>query len=134
MAEYWCEESFLKIRLLILFLAIAWLAASIVLFNSIIIYPASATETFKGREIFNANCASCHIGGNNILVEHKTLEKEALAKYLKNYDTEPIQAIIHQIQNGKGAMPSFKNKLSDQEMIETAAYVFQKAEKGWNNE
>ncbi|MGM3308291.1 c-type cytochrome [Anabaena sp. WFMT] len=98
------------------------------------IYPALATETINGRKIFNANCASCHIGGTNILVEHKTLEKEALAKYLENYDTEPIQAIIHQIQNGKGAMPTFRNKLSDQEIIEAAAYVFQKAEKGWKNE
>ncbi|MEA5550437.1 c-type cytochrome [Anabaena cylindrica UHCC 0172] len=115
-------------------LGIALLTLGIAFFNWTMIYPALATETFNGRKIFNANCASCHIGGTNILVEHKTLEKEALAKYLENYDTEPIQAIIHQIQNGKGAMPNFKNKLSNQEIIETAAYVFQKAEKGWKSE
>lgn len=120
----------MRIRLLIL-LAIATLAAGIAFFNWTIIYPALAAETLNGGKIFNSNCAACHIGGANILVEHKTLQKEALSKYLENYNIEPIQAIIHQIQNGKGAMPTFKNKLSNQEILEVAAYVFQKAEKGW---
>jgi cytochrome c6 len=109
-------------------------AAAIVFFNSIIIYPVLATEKFNGRQIFNDNCASCHIGGANILIEHKTLQSEALSKYLENYDIEPIQAIIHQVRNGKGAMPNFKNKLSEEEIIEVAAYVFQKAEKGWKSD
>jgi cytochrome c6 len=115
----------LRIFLLILPLAIA------LLFNFKFINPALAAETSTGSDIFNKNCASCHIGGANILIEHKTLQKAALSKYLENYDAEPIQAIIHQVQNGKNAMPAFKNKLSEQEILEVAAYVFQKAETGW---
>ncbi|MCX7593570.1 MAG: c-type cytochrome [Fischerella sp.] len=117
----------MKILLLILLLAIA-------LLNFTFIDPALAAETSeasKATKIFNSNCASCHIGGGNILIAEKTLKKQALQHYLKDYDTNPIQAIIAQIQNGKNAMPAFKSKLSEQEILEVAAYVFQKAEQGW---
>ncbi|TAE53362.1 MAG: cytochrome C [Nostocales cyanobacterium] len=111
-------------------LAIA-LVSLISIFNLIIINPVLAAETSTGSKIFQANCASCHRGGANILIEQKTLEKTALSKYLENYENDPIKAIISQIQNGKNAMPSFKNKLSDQDILDVAAYVFQKAETGW---
>ncbi|MBG1265153.1 cytochrome c6 PetJ [Nostoc sp. WHI] len=114
----------MRILLLILLLAIA-------LFKLTFIHPALAAETSNGAKIFEANCASCHIGGGNILISHKTLKKEALSKYLKNYDGDSIEAIIHQVQNGKNAMPAFKDKLSPQEILEVAAYVFQNAEQGW---
>jgi cytochrome c6 len=118
------EEILLKILLLILLLAIA-------LFKLTFISPALAAETSNGAKIFEANCASCHIGGGNILISQKTLKKEALSKYLENYDRDSIQAIIHQVQNGKNAMPAFKSKLSPDEILEVAAYVFQNAEQGW---
>lgn len=95
------------------------------------ISSALADETSNGAKIFKDNCASCHIGGGNILIAEKTLKKEALLQYLENYETESIQAIIYQIQNGKNAMPAFKGKLSEPEILEVAAYVFQKAERGW---
>jgi len=110
--------------LLILLLAIA-------LFKLTFISPALAAETSNGAKIFEANCASCHIGGGNILISQKTLKKEALSKYLENYNSDSIKAIIHQVQNGKNAMPAFKDKLSPEEILEVAAYVFQNAEQGW---
>lgn len=113
----------MRILLFILLLAIA-------LFK-LTISPALAAETSTGAKIFDANCASCHIGGGNILISQKNLKKEALSKYLENYDRDSIQAIIHQVQNGKNAMPAFKNKLSQEEILEVAAYVFQNAEQGW---
>jgi cytochrome c6 len=122
--EACCEEILLKILLLILLSAIA-------IFKLTFISPALAAETSNGAKIFEANCASCHIGGGNILINQKTLKKEALSKYLENYDTDSIQAIIHQVQNGKNAMPAFKSKLSSEEILEVAAYVFQNAEQGW---
>ena len=109
--------------LFILLLAIA--------FFSTFIPPALALEASDGAKIFDANCSSCHIGGGNILISHKTLKKEALSNYLENYNQDAIKAIIHQVQNGKSAMPAFKNKLSNEEILEVAAYVFQKAETGW---
>jgi cytochrome c6 len=104
---------------------------SIALFKLTFISPALAAETSNGAKIFEANCSSCHIGGGNILINQKTLKKEALSKYLENYDRDSIEAIIHQVQNGKNAMPAFKAKLSAEEILEVAAYVFQNAEEGW---
>lgn len=118
------EENILRIILLLLLLAIALLKLTF-------IPPALAAETSNAAKIFNANCAACHIGGGNILISHKTLKKEALSQYLENYDSDSIQAIIHQVQNGKNAMPAFKDKLSADEIIELATYVSQKAEQGW---
>jgi cytochrome c6 len=104
---------------------------SIALFKLTFISPALAAETSNGAKIFEANCSSCHIGGGNILINQKTLKKEALSKYLENYDRDSIEAIIHQVQNGKNAMPAFKAKLSAEEILEVAAYVFENAEEGW---
>ncbi|MBE9008039.1 c-type cytochrome [Fortiea sp. LEGE XX443] len=104
---------------------------AIALCNLTFTYPALAAETSNGAKIFSANCSSCHIGGGNILVAEKTLNKEALSKYLADYNQDSIQAIIHQVQNGKNAMPAFKSKLSSEEILDVAAYVFQKAEQGW---
>ncbi len=94
-------------------------------------YPAFASEISNGSKIFNDNCASCHLGGGNILISQKTLQKEALSEYLENYSTDSISAIIYQVKNGKNAMPAFKSKLSEQEILEVAAYIFEKSEKGW---
>jgi cytochrome c6 len=118
------EEILLRIFLLILLLAIA-------LFKLTFIRPALAAEISNGAKIFESNCASCHIGGGNILITEKTLKKEALLKYLKNYDSDSIRAIIHQVQNGKNAMPAFKDKLTPEEILDVASYVFQNAEQGW---
>lgn len=93
--------------------------------------PALAAETSDGAKIFHANCASCHIGGGNILISEKNLTKEALSKYLENSDTELVKAIVNQVQNGKNAMPAFKGKLGELEILEVAAYVFDQAEQGW---
>jgi cytochrome c6 len=121
-----CKENLLRIVLFIALLAIA-------LFQFTFIDSALAAEMSNGAKIFNANCSSCHIGGGNILISEKTLKKEALSKYLEDYDADSIQAIISQVQNGRNAMPAFKSKLSEQEIIEVAAYIFQKAEQGWQD-
>jgi len=122
--DAYCEENFLRILVLILILAIA-------LFQTIFIHSALAVEKTNANKLFSDNCASCHIGGGNILIDQKTLKTEGLSKYLENYDTQPLEAIIHQVQNGKGAMPAFKEKLTSQEILDIATYVFQQAQKGW---
>lgn len=89
--------------------------------------PALAVEPTNGARIFSDNCASCHIGGGNVIIANKTLKKQALEKY--NMDS--FEAIINQVQNGKNAMPAFKGRLEDREIEDVAAYVLEKAEKGW---
>lgn len=118
------QENTLRIFPLLLVLIIA-------LLQLITIHPAQAESNDNGRQIFQKNCAACHIGGGNILVEEKTLAKAALSEYLVNFNTDPVGAIIYQVKNGKNAMPAFKDKLSGEKIFEVATYVFQEAEKGW---
>lgn len=88
---------------------------------------ALAGDAAKGAKIFSANCAACHIGGGNVVNGRKTLKKSALEKYGK-YSEE---AIIGQVTNGKAAMPTFKGKLTPEQIADVAAYVLAKADKDW---
>ncbi|NDJ17126.1 c-type cytochrome [Myxacorys almedinensis A] len=88
---------------------------------------ALADDRTVGQRIFSANCSACHIGGTNVIISHKTLRKEALEKYAMN----SIEAISHQVTNGKNAMPAFGGRLTDAEVEAVAQYVLQQAESGW---
>lgn len=90
--------------------------------------PAIAADTADGAKIFSANCAACHMGGRNVVAAAKTLKKNALDKYSMN----SLEAIVHQVQNGKNAMPAFKGRLNDQQIEAVAGYVLEQAENGWS--
>ena len=89
--------------------------------------PAIAGDAASGAKIFSANCAACHAGGNNVVNGAKTLKKDALDKYEMN----SLEAITYQINNGKNAMPAFKDRLTDAQIDDVATYVLSQAEKGW---
>ncbi|MGG6267363.1 cytochrome c6 PetJ [Leptolyngbya sp. AN03gr2] len=105
--------------------AIALVSCAIAIFVSVL--PAYA-ETPNGEHLFNSNCSACHIGGNNVIISHKTLKKEALEKYEMN----SIEAIRHQVINGKNAMPAFGSRLSEEEISAIATYVLGQAEIDWS--
>jgi cytochrome c6 len=88
--------------------------------------PAQAGDAAAGAGIFSANCAACHAGGGNIINPAKTLRLADLEKNGKNSE----EAIIKQVTNGAGAMPSFK-RLGDEAIANVAAYVLEQADKGW---
>ena len=94
-------------------------------------HPAFAADVANGAKIFGANCTACHIGGGNVVMAQKTLKPDALEKYLKGYTEDPIAAITTQVTNGKGAMPAFKGRLTDDQIADVAAYVADQATKGW---
>ncbi len=89
--------------------------------------PAYAADLAAGAGIFTANCASCHLGGRNVIMADKTLKKDALEKYGMN----SIEAIVKQVSQGKNAMPAFTGRLTPEQAQDVAAYVLDKAEKGW---
>ena len=89
--------------------------------------PALAGDAAAGASIFSANCAMCHAGGKNTVNPSKTLAKADLEKYGK----DSIEAIIAQVTNGAGAMPSFKGRLNPEQIENVATYVLSQAEKGW---
>ncbi|KAL7579334.1 hypothetical protein ACA910_014010 [Epithemia clementina (nom. ined.)] len=91
--------------------------------------PVLAADAGAGETIFNANCAACHAGGQNVIMPEKTLEKEALESYLTGGFNE--KAVITQVTNGKNAMPAFGGRLSDDDIADVAAYVIASAKEGW---
>eukprot|EP00565_Helicotheca_tamesis_P003315 CAMPEP_0185727790 /NCGR_PEP_ID=MMETSP1171-20130828/3381_1 /TAXON_ID=374046 /ORGANISM="Helicotheca tamensis, Strain CCMP826" /LENGTH=138 /DNA_ID=CAMNT_0028396423 /DNA_START=123 /DNA_END=539 /DNA_ORIENTATION=- len=92
--------------------------------------PAFAGDVGAGEQVFNANCAACHAGGQNVIMPDKTLEKEALEQYLAGGRNE--KAVITQVTNGKNAMPAFGGRLSDEDIANVATYVITPSESGWD--
>jgi cytochrome c6 len=95
----------------------------------IVATPALAGDVGAGEQVFDANCAACHAGGQNVIMPDKTLEKEALEAYLAGGRNE--KAVITQVTNGKNAMPAFGGRLSDEDIANVAAYVIKTSESGW---
>lgn len=92
--------------------------------------PALAADIAHGKQIFTGNCAACHMGGRNTIMPVKNLKKESLEKYLTNFKTKGVDAIVYQVTNGKAAMPNFK-RLGPTSIQDVAAYVLDQSEKGW---
>ena len=96
--------------------------------------PARAQDnTFieQGEQIFSSNCAACHMGGGNVIRANRSLKIRDLNTHLEEYQQDPLEAIEHQIEVGKNAMPSYEGKLSEAEIIAVATYVELQAELGW---
>lgn len=68
------------------------------------------------------------MGGGNIVRRGKNLEQRAL----KRYGMDSIDAIMYLVENGKHAMPAYKDRLTDQQILNVAGYVLEQAEKGWH--
>ena len=92
--------------------------------------PAFAASVANGEQVFNANCAACHAGGQNVIMPEKTLEKEALDQYLAGGRSEA--SVITQVTNGKNAMPAFGGRLEEDQIADVAAYVIATADAGWD--
>jgi cytochrome c6 len=88
--------------------------------------PAPIEPTL-GSKVFTANCAACHIGGNNVILAEKNLSKDALAKYAM----DSIGAIKTQVTGGKNAMPAFGDNLTSAEIEAVARYVLTQSQQDW---
>jgi cytochrome c6 len=114
------EENPLKKLLSVILLAVSFLTLALG-------RPALAGDAAQGAKVFNANCAACHMGGNNVVMANKTLKKDVLEQN-KMYSAD---AIMTQVTNGKNAMPAFGGRLSGDDIANVAAYVLSQADKGW---
>ncbi|WP_293144536.1 MULTISPECIES: c-type cytochrome [unclassified Microcoleus] len=117
-------KKILTVILLIVTLAFAEIAT-----NSQIAIADTATTpaTATAAEVFNTNCAGCHINGSNIIRRGKNLKQKAL----KKYGMDSIANISNLVTNGKGIMPAYKDRLSEQQIIDVSAYVLSQAETDW---
>jgi cytochrome c6 len=91
--------------------------------------PVYAADINMGAasQIFEANCAGCHINGGNIVRRGKNL----FSKALKRNNMDSIEAIVGIVTNGKNNMSAYKDKLTTQQIQEVATYVLQQAENNW---
>ena len=88
---------------------------------------ALAAEPTNGAKVFSTTCAACHQNGGNIVRRGKNLKQKAL----KKYGMDSVDAIVYLVENGKNAMPAYKNRLSVQEIKDVSAYVLEQAERDW---
>ena len=114
---------------------LAKLLATITAVVALSIAPAAQASTTgsieQGEQIFAHNCAACHMGGGNVIQASRTLKIGDLNEHLDEYRQTPLEAIEHQIEDGKNAMPAYADKLSEEEIIAVATFVEHQAEQGW---
>ncbi|NEU73760.1 c-type cytochrome [Hassallia byssoidea VB512170] len=98
----------------------------LILLNLNFISPALADD-INGTQIFSVHCAGCHINGSNIIRRGKNLKMKAL----KKNHMDSIEAIASIVTNGKNNMSAYKDRLTEQQIQDVAAYVLEQAEKNW---
>ncbi|MBJ7518148.1 MAG: cytochrome c [Solirubrobacteraceae bacterium] len=78
-----------------------------------------ATASAEGKEVFAANCASCHT----------LADADANGSFGPNLDeVQPDAATVEaKVKNGGGGMPAFDGQLDDAEIAAVAAYVAESA-------
>ncbi|WP_024296668.1 c-type cytochrome [Methylomicrobium lacus] len=107
------------------------LRSSFLFVSSVLIFGfignVQAADASAGVEVFANNCTSCHSGGNNLIVQAKSLS----IKDLKDNKMDSEAAIITLVTNGKPPMPAFGTTLSTEQIKNVAAYVMQQANAGW---
>jgi cytochrome c6 len=90
-------------------------------------HPVLALETNQGAKTFTVYCAGCHPHGSNIVRRGKNLTKRAL----KRNGVDSVEAIAYLVTNGKNNMSAFKDRLTEKQIKQVAAYVLQQAENNW---
>ncbi len=89
----------------------------------LIVFASPALAVPSGKTAYKANCAGCH-GANGIAQTEKAralkmdVRKLALQNSRKSKDE-----MITIIENGKGAMPAFKDSLSREQIVAIINYV-----------
>ena len=102
------------------------IAASAMIF-SLLPLPSMAAEgnIASGKEIFTSTCGGCHAGGQNFAKPNKTLQKEAIEKYVGSLDEDKVEdyfrkQFVHKV--------IVKDKdLQDQQITDVIAYVVDQA-------
>ncbi|MOA65673.1 Cytochrome c6 precursor [compost metagenome] len=67
-----------------------------------------------GKELYTANCKRCHgVDGTRGIFGARNLREANLSD----------SAIVKQMRQGSGFMPSFRKKLSQEDMLQIMSYV-----------
>jgi cytochrome c6 len=99
-----------------------------VLLSAVLLFSSPAWADDSSAQLFELQCAGCHVNGGNIIRRGKNLKLKALEK--NGYGT--VEAIVTIITNGKGNMSAYKDRLSESEIQSVAEYVLDRAHQNWN--
>ena len=81
----------------------------------------------NGAQLFEVHCAGCHLNGRNIIRRGKNLKLKALQKN----QMDSVEAIAQIVMNGKNNMSAYKDRLTELEIQQVSAYVWEQAQQGW---
>ncbi len=109
------------------FILILTLVLGVITLSPQIALADATVNPVTAAEVFSVNCAGCHNNGGNIIRGGKNLKQKAL----KRYGMDSIANIANLVTNGKNIMPSYKDRLSEQQIIDVSAYVLSQAETDW---
>ena len=90
----------------------------------------NAIDTDLGRNLFEHNCAGCHINGGNIIRRSKNLKISSL----KRNGIDNPEAIAKIARQGIGIMSGYEDKLGDNGDQIVANWVWEQAQKAWSQE
>jgi len=74
-----------------------------------------------GATLFEANCAGCHRGGMNFIKEKKTLQKDALEKFIGSTEAVKIQNMVQKGMPHK--LLPFAKEFSSEDYADVASFV-----------
>ena len=95
-------------------------------------YPKglNAIQADLGANLFQHNCAGCHINGGNIIRRSKNLKLSSL----KRNGIDNPEAIAKIARQGVGVMSGYEDKLGDNGDQIVANWVWEQAQKAWVQE
>lgn len=103
------------------FISLACLAAL-----AAVVGAAPAADPENGKKIYDAKCSMCHAKdgkGNAAMAKMFQLPSGALSLVSTEAQALPAGDFVKITQDGKGKMPSFKDKLQDADFADISAYV-----------
>jgi cytochrome c6 len=76
-----------------------------------------AADTFKGRQLYTANCVTCHgATGKSVIPGAPNLG-------LGDGMMRPDFTLLNAIRSGKNAMPAYRGILTDRDIMDVIAYM-----------
>ena len=90
----------------------------------------NALEVDSGGNLFNHNCAGCHMNGGNIIRRSKNLKISSL----KRNGIDNPEAIAKIARQGIGIMSGYKDELGENGDQIVANWVWEQAQKAWVQE
>jgi cytochrome c6 len=113
--------------------AVAATAAAMIMMALVVIpSPAAAAgDIGLGQQLFDANCAGCHMGGANFVSPERTLRQDALVKYGIGVEPASILSFVTKNSPRHQNLVFFRaegGKLNPQQWEDVTTYIADQAQ------